>query len=281
MDGAEMTSLAEHQSATTVKLLLFGNSGVGKTGALGTLAAAGYRLFVFDFDNGLDILLDPKVLAPEFRKNVYYKLLQDKPAVAGNALVPQATAWKAFTSSLSNWKEGTESMGGFNTWGEKDVIVIDSITLLSDAAFTEALAIGGRLGQRPQIQDYGAAVENIQAVFELLYSSHCKANVVVTSHLAIAADDFSGGANKALASVLGKKLGPKLPRYFNNVVCIEKYGIGAGIGRRMQTAGTALVDLKVSKPSVVPPTMEPDLAKLFALLKGESVPAAPAQQKKA
>ena len=55
-------TLETHTSATIVKMLLLGRSGAGKTGHLGTLAKAGYRIFLADFDSGLDILLDPKVL---------------------------------------------------------------------------------------------------------------------------------------------------------------------------------------------------------------------------
>ncbi len=40
-----------------IKLALLGNSGDGKTGALASLANAGYRLAVFDFDGGLDIFV--------------------------------------------------------------------------------------------------------------------------------------------------------------------------------------------------------------------------------
>jgi hypothetical protein len=264
-----MPTLDEHQSPNVVKMLLLGNSGVGKTGAIGSLAAAGYRCFIFDFDNGLDILMDPQVLAPEHRRNIYYRLLQDKPMIAGNALVPQATAWNEFVKYLSAWNEGAEKLGGFMSWGPQDVIVIDSITMLSDAAMNMALLQGGRLGSRPQIQDWGAAMDMIQSTFELLYSGHCKCNVLVTSHITMQGDELAGG-RKGMPSVLGQKLAPKIPRYFNNMVLLEKQVVGATVRRQIQTRGTPLVDLKVSKPSLIPAVVEPDLAKLFSVLKGES-----------
>lgn len=277
-----MASLAAHPSSSLVKLLLMGNSGVGKTGALATLPPAGYRLFIFDYDNGLDILLDPKILDPRYHSQVFYKSFQDKPIVVGNALVPQATAWTEMMKSLSDWKEGTQSLGGVTKWGENDVIVIDSLTFAADRCFDEALKMGGRLGQRPQIQDYGAAMDNLQSFFELLYGDACKCNVVMTAHLMFIGDEMSG-VRKAYPNVIGQKLAPKIPRYFNNMILVEKSTVGATIKRSFQTVGTHNIDLKTSKPSVIPAKMEPDLGKLFALLKGDAaaVPVSTATQAKA
>lgn len=265
-----MPSLNDHKSTKLVKLLLMGNSGVGKTGALATLAQAGYRLFVFDFDNGLDILLDPKILPPQYRDNVFYKSLQDKPTKVGSSLVLQATAWADLMKSLGDWKEGTTSLGGFTTWGEKDVIVIDSLTIASDRAMDEALKMGGRLGQRPQIQDYSSAMDSIQSLLELLYGDTCQCNVVMTAHLMYLEDGTTGGIKKGFPNVIGQKLAPKIPRYFNNMVLLQKKVVGNTVHREIFTEGTFNMDLKVSKPSVIPAKVEPDLGKLFALLKGES-----------
>ena len=46
-----------HTSAIITKMLLIGASGSGKTGALASLAAAGYKLRILDYDNGLDFLM--------------------------------------------------------------------------------------------------------------------------------------------------------------------------------------------------------------------------------
>lgn len=268
-----MPSLESHQSSDLVKLLLLGNSGAGKTGALATLATAGYRLFICDFDNGLDILLDPTVLAPEHRKNVFFKAMQDRPLKVGDKLVPRATAWQDFTKALGNWQEpGPDgkpvSLGNVTTWGPKDVLVVDSLTFATQRAFDDALQLGGRLGQRAQIQDYGAALESIEAMLELLYSSTCACNVVMTAHLMLQGDEISG-VRKALPNVLGQKLAPKVPRFFNNMILAEKISMGNSSKRKFKTVGTAMVDLKVSKPGSIPAEIEPDLAKLFAVLRGE------------
>jgi hypothetical protein len=122
------------------------------------------------------------------------------------------------------------------------------------------------LAARPQIQDYGAAMDSIQGVFELLYSPHCKCNVLCMSHLQFAADDTSGGARKAMVSVLGNKLAPKIPRYFNNMILLKKSLAQGKTVRKLYTQGDMTVDLKVSKPGTIPAEMDADLAKLFSLL---------------
>lgn len=254
-------------------MLILGNSGVGKTGALATLAAAGYRLFVADFDNGLDILLDPSVLDPKFRTNIFYKSLQDKPVKVGDRLVPRASAWQDFTKALGNWSETVDgkptSLGNITTWGEKDVLVIDSLTIASNRAMDDALQLAGRLGQRPQIQDYGAAMDNIESTLEMLYGSTCTCNVVVMAHLMFVGDELSN-MRKAMPNVLGQKLAPKIPRYFNNMVLMEKSVVGNTVNRKIKTVGNHIVDCKVSKPGIIPPEIPPDLAKLFAVLRGEA-----------
>lgn len=264
-----MPSLTEHESTKLVKLLILGNSGAGKTSSLATLAAAGYRLFICDFDNGLDILMDPKVLAPEHRKNIFYRALQDKLVKVGDKLIPRATAWQDFMKCLGDWKEPSGSLGNITTWGDRDVLVVDSLTFATQRAFDDALQLGGRLGQRAQIQDYGAALENIEATLEMLYGSACGCNVVMTAHLMFQGDEMTG-TRKALPNVLGQKLAPKVPRFFNNMILAEKSVVGNTVNRRFKTIGTHLVDLKTSKPGSVPAEIPPDLAKLFAVLRGEA-----------
>ena len=51
-----MSSLADHQSSELTKVLVIGDSKSGKTGALTSLVAAGYKLRILDFDNLLDPL---------------------------------------------------------------------------------------------------------------------------------------------------------------------------------------------------------------------------------
>ena len=51
-----MAKLSAHKESKPFKGMIIGDSGSGKTGSLASLAAAGYKLVIMDFDSGLDIL---------------------------------------------------------------------------------------------------------------------------------------------------------------------------------------------------------------------------------
>jgi hypothetical protein len=52
------------------KVLVYGPPKSGKTALVGKLASKGYKLHWLDLENGIKTLLNPEILAPEFRKNV-------------------------------------------------------------------------------------------------------------------------------------------------------------------------------------------------------------------
>ena len=257
-------------SSDVVKLLLLGNGGAGKTGLLATLAASGYRLFIADFDSGLDILMDPTVLPVAARANVFYKTFYDKTKLTSGLLGPtaQATGYTDFVAAMGDWKEDGKSLGGLYTWGPNDVFVIDSLTFLGNAIMNHVLQLSGRSGQKPQLQDFGSAVDSQEALMETIYNPAVKCNVVVTAHLMAQADEMAGGVSKMFPSAIGKKLPTKIGRYFNSVVLVQKTGAGDKVKRELVTTATYTTDLKVSKPGSVPAIMPPDLAALFTLLKG-------------
>ena len=265
-----MPSLDEHTSSSVVKMLLLGTGGSGKTGLIGTLAKD-YRLFIADFDNGLDILLDKTVLPIEHRKNVFFKTFYDKAALTAGLLGPsaQAKGYGDFVGAMANWTEGGKSMGNIYSWGPNDIFIIDSLTFLGNMIMNHVLQLSGRAGQKPQIQDYGAAVDSQEAIIETLYNDAVKCNIIVTAHLTPLGDDLAGGVTKLFPSAIGKKFPPKIGRYFNSVVLVQKSGVGAAVKRELITTATYTTDLKVSKPGTVPPVMPPDLSTLFTLLKGE------------
>ena len=262
-----MPTLDQHQSQQSVKMLLLGHSGAGKTGLLATLPPAGYRLIIADFDNGLDVLMDPKVLEPKWRKEVFFETFYDKHSTLGGSLVPQVKSYTDFTKYISKWKIATGDIGGLHDWDSNTTFVIDSLSFLGEACMRQALLLAAHLGQRPTQPDWGTAMDMLESVIEMLYNPAVKCNVIVTAHLSDM-DEFG----KRLPNVLGRKLAPKLGRYFNNVVLLEKKTSGNASTRVLQTVSALGADLKVSKPSKVSSSFEPDLDKLFTILKGEGVP---------
>ena len=263
-----MPSLAEINPADEpIKLLMLGHSGVGKTGAIASLASAGYRVFLADFENGYQILMDEKVLPKAHRGNVFVRSFYDKrmgPLALPVGGVPKAM--QNFYDALSSWKDAvdgkTVNLGNPYTWTQQDVLVIDSITTLSDAIELHVLQINNRIGQPLRIQDYGTCQEILHGLFQTLCSPAATCNVVFIAHLR-QLEDGSGG-NKWFPQATGKKISPLIGRYFNNSVLLTRDAQG---NREMHTQSTIQADMKVSRPSVIPAKMPADLGRLFKLLK--------------
>ncbi len=74
-----MPTLTHHQSNEYTKLLITGDSGSGKTGALTPLVTAGYKLRILDMDNGLETLKQFVLReCPDKIGNVEFRTLRDK-----------------------------------------------------------------------------------------------------------------------------------------------------------------------------------------------------------
>ena len=273
-----MPNIAQHHSSQTTKMLLIGNHSSGKTGSLCSLASAGYNLRILDLDNGVDIiksmLLSPKSpYSPDSASRVHYVTLTDpyKKTGVGNAvrLIPQAKTWGRITDMIGHWKTEDEDLGRVQDWTEKDVLVIDSLSMLSKAAMSAVLAMNARLGQRPQLQDFGAGQDMVESVLELLYDENIRCNVVVIAHLTFIED--KSGITHAYPRAIGKALPPKIGQYFNSVVMVQSSGQGASIKQQLHTRTTGVIELKNSNPLKVQPTypLETGLADFFRDVRGD------------
>jgi hypothetical protein len=260
---------AVEPASETIKLLLMGHSGTGKTSSLASLAKAGYRVFLADFENGYQILLDEKILPKEFRKNIILKQFFDKRI--GILALPvnntPTAASKFFDAINIDWKDEV-SYGNIYKWTDKDVLVIDSLTMLCEAIEQQVLYLNQRLvGKdgapgRLQIQDYLTAQEILHGMFQMLCSPAVPCHVVVIAHLRQLEEASSG--MKWFPQATGKKISPLIGRYFNNVVQTIRTANGE---LKFATQATSFADMKISKPSKVPAEMPPDLGKLFSLLR--------------
>ena len=237
-----MASLAAHQSATTTKMLFIGDAGSGKTGALASLAKAGYNLRIIDCDNGLDILASILADEPEALARVSYVTCTDTyKTLAGKPCVPQPKAWARACSMLDNWKTDTENFGPIETWGEKDILIIDSLTMLSGQALAHVLALNSRPQGPAQIQDWGIAMNAIEGLCGKLYSDTVSCNVIITSHITYIGDEDN---MQGYPSTLGNKLPPKIGRYFNSVLRAFVRGSGQASKRLIATRSQGNVSLK-------------------------------------
>jgi hypothetical protein len=259
-----MPSLANHQSNSFTKMLLEGDSGSGKTGSLASLVAAGYKLRILDMDNGLDPLKTFVMKnSPEAVGNIDFITLRDdyKATTTG----PQLVKAKAFVDALKlldHWKDGDTDFGDPAEWGSDTILVVDSLTFLSDAAFDWAKSMNPT-AKDPR-QWYGAAQEAIEGVLALLTSPKFQTNVIVISHVKYV--DNPDGSRKGYPTSVGSALSPVIPRYFNSVALCQTSGAGK---RTIQTAATAMIDLKNPKPFEMAKSypIETGLADFFSVLR--------------
>lgn len=241
-----MPSLADHQSAKFVKLLIMGDSGTGKTGSLVSLVGAGYKLAILDFDNGLDVVAKHvRQSYPDKLKNVHYQTLRDrvKATPAGPAVVGIPKAFTNAIKLLGKWNPEELGLKGDNL-GETDklgpewVVVIDSLTFFSDACFKWADAMNPSVKDKRQI--FYTAQQQVAALLGIVTSADFEVNVIVMSHITYL--DRADGQQKGYPSSVGKAQAETIPSYFNHVALTE--AIGTPPKRSMRTASTALIDLK-------------------------------------
>jgi hypothetical protein len=172
-----MTTLADHPSVGVVKMLNIGESKTGKTGALASLVKAGYTLHILDYDNGLDILQTALRGDRAALGRVHFAMLRDTIVMSNGVpkLKPPIHAYKDAGKVLTEW--------GVEKFTPADVIVLDTLTTFSDAAFNEACSLGGRLNQRPQLQDYGWMADSVKLFIELLTDPSLNCHVIVNTHI--------------------------------------------------------------------------------------------------
>ena len=268
-----MPTLTQHQSNDYTKMLLEGDSGSGKTGALTSLVSAGYLLRILDMDNGLETLKQYVLKeCPDKIENVEYRTLRDKRKATADGAVISGTP-RAFIDAvkmLDRWKYDDIDLGPPAEWGPDCILVIDSLTFLSDAAwdFREPLATRGRDGKFDLRAVYKDAQDSIENVLGLLTSASFETNVIVISHIKYV--EREDGTTKGYPTSVGSALSPIIPRYFNSVALCQT---SAGGKRTIQTAATAMIDLKNPKPFEMEKSypIESGLADFFEVLRKQPV----------
>lgn len=272
-----MPSLADPTSSL-IKMLGVGESGSGKTGALASLAKAGYHIHILDYDGSLasesalkDALKDDR----EALARVDYRILQDNIVMSQGKpqIKPPVVAYKEGGRTLEEWAPNLT---------ENDVVVLDTLTSLSDAAFTEASALAGRWGRapdgsdKPRLQEYGWMADSVKLFIELLTSPAINAHVIVNTHVRfLAPEDEALVATRdketkftraqGLPNARGQEISRIVARYFNTVVFFSTQGTGMNARRKIYTTPKGIVDVKTSAPSKVKPeySVETGLAEMF------------------
>jgi hypothetical protein len=273
-----MPSLANHPSTRFVKGLVLGDPGAGKTGGLTSLVKAGYDLWIADFDNLLGSLRTyVQKECPENLAHVHYQTFTDKMKGLDTPLMMQGSSMKVMPfvdgtptafikgmKALTRWKTEDEDVD-LAKLGEKSVVVVDSLTTLSAAAFRYVQAMNPA-AKEPQTY-YFAAQQMLINVINLLCSQQFETNVLVLAHIAY--DKNHLDLTKGFPRSIGSALNEQIAAYFNCVLMVESQGSGQNVRRVIRTNSTGIVDLKNPVSFSVADTLplESGLATFFSAVK--------------
>lgn len=262
-----MPSLAQHQSNDFTKCLVVGDSGAGKTGALTSLVAKGYKLRILDFDNNLDILKGCiEHECSDKLNNVEFRTLRDKRKAGpeGAMIDGKPIAFSNALKMLDHWKYEDVDLGRPANWGPDCILVLDSLSRFCDAAydFRLPLAVVGRSGEIDLRAVYGDAQDAVENTIANLTSPQFETNVIVIAHIVY--QETPEGI-KGFPQGVGQKLSPKIPQYFPTKIRF----FNKGGKRSIKTTSTPMIDLANPKPfdmaSEYP--IETGMADIFGVLR--------------
>lgn len=225
-------------SSPGVNELLVGATGTGKTYCLRTLIDAGLDVFVLATEPGVASSLGD---LPKDRVHWHYvapanpglaslldsarKVNQMSMKSLANLSDINKAKYGQFLDVLSTLANFTcdrtgQSYGSIESWGTDRVIVIDSLSGLN------VMAMDLIVGAKPvkAMSDWAIAMDNLERLIMMLCTG-VRAHFVLTAHLEREQDEVSG-AIKLMASTLGRKLGPKIPRFFDDVIQCDRTAEG-------------------------------------------------------
>jgi len=221
--------------------LLMGPAGSGKTTSLASFARAGIECFIIVTEpTGVDSLLDVwereklpidllhySVVAPaspgwqgfkdlSTRINAMsYKDLSEMKSGIGKETMKQFPKLLGNLENFHDERTGKD-YGDVTSWRPDRLLALDSLSGLS--LITMQHTVGFK--PSPHQGEWGIAMSAIETLL-LKLSSDCNCFFVLTAHIEKEPDEITGMA-KVAVSTLGRKLAPKIPRFFSEVVRARK-----------------------------------------------------------
>lgn len=218
-----------------VNVMLMGPSGSGKTTALKTLINNGITPFCIFTEPGFEVLGDipPEKLHWHYIKpaDTEWTDMIDSAQKINNfsfeALAKMTDINKRkydqfidLLKCMANFtcQRDGKAYGPIDKWNTDRALVVDSLTGVNIMAMN--LVVGSKPVKSQA--DWGVAMDNLERLVQkLCIDTTC--HFVLIAHSERETDEVLGGS-KIMAGTLGRKLGPKLPRFFSDVILAEKMG---------------------------------------------------------
>jgi AAA domain len=224
-------------------VLLQGASGSGKTSSLVTALAAGLKVFVIGTEPGfVDSLIDRARELKLPLTNLHW--MSVLPATEGwDALDEMVRAIGAldfegiskikgigkdktrvpaqkFLAALKDFRceRDGQSYGSFTLWDDSCMLCIDSLSGLSTISWY--LTVGNKPTGAPG--EWNIAMNFIEALLMKINSDR-QCYFCLTAHVEKEMDEITG-VQRVMTSTLGRKLAPKIPRFFSEVVYAQRGG---------------------------------------------------------
>lgn len=244
--------------------ILVGPIGTGKTSALATIKGP---LYVLATEPGIDRILEH---SPQTHWHYIAPANPDWSVMAKNAnMVNTMTQDQLMKMAGVNRQEYRQFIEVLNTCGdfkcdvcsqsfgavdllpEGSTFAVDGLSGLSIMSMD--LVAGGKPTKTQP--DWGTAMDNIER-FVSKCTGSTKCNFVLISHLDREVNELTG-ATQLMVSTLGRKLAPRIPRFFDEVVYCYREGSSF-----WWSSIQDMVDLKVRRLPFAD-KIKPDLMQLF------------------
>lgn len=214
--------------------MLVGATGTGKTYSIRTFLEAGVTPFIIATEPGIESTLGDlppeqchwHYIAPasvgwaellDSGKKINQFDLKSLSAMS-DINKRKYTQFLEFISTCNNFvcDRTGESFGDVAEWGPDRVLVVDSLSGLN------IMAMNLVVGSKPvkAMADWGMAMDNLERLLIKL-TTDLKCYFVLTAHLERETDEVTGGTS-LMASTLGRKLAPKIPRFFDDVILCQR-----------------------------------------------------------
>lgn len=225
--------------------LVLGPSGAGKTTALATFAKMGIEVFVVVTEpTGVDSLLDAwerekldinllhycsvppasagwgalREMGLKINSMSYKDLSELKSGIGKDQMKQYPKLLNAFENFTCD-RTGAQ-YGDVTTWGSDRVLALDSLSGLSLIIMQHTVGFK----PSPHQGEWGIAMSSLEMLL-LKLTSDCSCFFVLTAHIEKEPDELTN-MTKVMVSTLGRKLAPKIPRFFSEVIRARKTGDG-------------------------------------------------------